>query len=101
MVMALVLSCANKDKPSQLYDSKEAETSDVWICLGTSSHAFHLKRNCKGMKKCKGKKRKISLREAYSMERTPCHYCCDERTYRDQYDPDRYDPMNSEKETYN
>lgn len=84
--LCAVLSCSeNKQyerdedgnvlKNGQFYDSKEAETGDVWICTGRSSHAYHSTDDCYGIKSCRGRKKKISLEEAIDMGRTPCHYC--------------------------
>ena len=65
-------------KNGQFYDSQEEETQEVWICLGKSSHAYHSTDECYGIQACKGRKEKVSLDEAISMGRTPCHYCHEE-----------------------
>lgn len=96
ILLAALTSCTNKQDAPGLYESREAEKEKVWICLGTSSHAFHASYNCKGIKACRGEKKQISAGKAYSMGRTPCHYCCDDRLYRDPGDPDTYDPMNTD-----
>ena len=123
MLLAM-FSCSDSKKPQrdangvilkngQFYDSQEEETNMVWICTGKSSHAYHSTDDCYGIKACKGKKKRISLDEAVSMGRTPCHYCHGESTVGanrnyteryteediddeeeeefDDYDPDRYD----------
>ena len=107
-VLAL-LSCSDSKQPQQsgtiqklgqFYDSQEEETGEVWICLGKSSHAYHSSKDCYGIKACKGKIKKVSLSEAKSMKRTPCHYCHEtasvtdeecEECEEDEYDPDRFD----------
>lgn len=92
-------------KNGQFYDNQEAETHEVWICIGKTSHAYHSNEECYGIKACKGETKKISLSEAISMGRTPCHYCHKESEYNDEddcedcdkekdpYDPDFYDPL--------
>jgi hypothetical protein len=80
-------------KNGQFYDSQEAETNMVWICTGGSSHAYHSNEECYGIKACKGERERISLDEAVSMGRTPCHYCHEEQDEKDPYDPDTYDPL--------
>lgn len=95
-MLIVLTSCGNNSRTSGLYDSREAAASDVWVCMGTSSHAFHASYSCKGMKSCKGEKKKMSLNEAYSIGRTPCHFCCDEHIYKDPHDPDTFDPKNYE-----
>lgn len=95
ILIFIIVSCKS-NKESQFYDGRETVLDDVWVCLGTSSHAFHASYSCKGIKSCKGKKKQISLEEAYSMGRTPCHFCCDEDIYKNPHDPDIYDPMNGD-----
>lgn len=94
-LLFIMVACTN-NKDSRLYNSRETDIDDVWICLGTSSHTFHSSYKCKGIKACKGEKKQISLEEAFSMGRTPCHFCCDEDIYKNPHDPDTYDPMNDE-----
>ena len=99
-----MISCSDNKKPQrdadgvvlkngQFYDSLEEETNMVWICTGRSSHAYHSTDDCYGIQACKGRKKKISLDEAVSMGRTPCHYCHEESGEEAGYDPDRYDSM--------
>lgn len=93
-------------KNGQFYDSQEAETHEVWICMGKKSHAYHSNDECYGIKACKSKVMKVSLEEAISSGRTPCHYCHEETVAynddeecedcekeKDPYDPDYYDPL--------
>lgn len=77
-------------------DSKKTDNNMVWICTGYSSHAYHSTYDCYGINSCRGEKKHISLDKAIEMGRTACHYCCNESDYKDPYDPDTYDPMNSE-----
>ena len=94
VTLVAITSCSNSKQPQrgadgkilkngQFYDSQEAETKEVWICMGKSSHAYHSTDECYGIKACKGRKKKISLDEAVSMGRTPCHYCHETGTYLD------------------
>lgn len=62
-------------KNGQFYDSQEKESGEVWICTGKTSHAYHSTPECYGIQSCRAEKKKITLEEAVSMGRTPCHYC--------------------------
>lgn len=117
VLLLMILACTNNKNPQrdengnvlkngQFYDSQEAETNMVWVCVSKTSHAYHSTDKCYGIMACKGKIQKISLTEAISIGRTPCHYChketaayddeedcedCEEE--KDPYDPDYYDPL--------
>lgn len=105
LLFALALfSCKDSKKPQrdsegrilkngQFYDSQEEETNEVWICMGKKSHAYHSNDECYGIKACRSRVRKVSLEEAISMGRTPCHYCHEGSEDKDEgsYDPDKYD----------
>ena len=63
-----------------LFDSSgkedlEEEPAYVWICTGTSSHAYHYYMDCIGLSSCKAEIDEISLEEAEKRGRTPCHLC--------------------------
>ena len=48
--------------------------STVLICTGKYSKRYH-NSHCRGMKSCKGDKKKVSLSEAKKMGLTACGYC--------------------------
>ncbi|MDR3059515.1 MAG: hypothetical protein LBU84_15440 [Prevotella sp.] len=52
---------------------EEAETT-VLICTGKYSKRYH-NSQCRGMKSCRGDKKKVSLSEAKKMGLTACGYC--------------------------
>lgn len=116
LIILGMLSCSGKKQPQrdnsgkilkngQFYDSHEAETHEVWICTGSSSHAYHSNEECYGIQACGGDIEMVSIEEAISMGRTPCHYCHEEgdiendeecedcEKEKDPYDPDYYDPL--------
>ncbi len=47
---------------------------DVYICKGTSSKRYHLKKNCRGLKRCSTNIYSVSLEDAKEMNRTLCGY---------------------------
>ena len=61
-IVTLALSACNSDK--------------VYICTGPQSHAYHTKRNCKGLKNCSRSVKTVTLEEAEQMHRHPCRFCC-------------------------
>jgi hypothetical protein len=58
---------------SNLSEKENAEAT-VIICTGKYSKRYH-NSMCKGMKACKGERKKVSLEEAKRMGLTPCRYC--------------------------
>ena len=61
-VVTLALSACNSDK--------------VYICTGPQSHAYHTKRNCKGLDRCSKDIKTVTIEEAKRMHRHPCRFCC-------------------------
>ena len=39
------------------------EEKEVFICMSKSSKTFHLKKDCKGIKKCKSKIKKVTKKK--------------------------------------
>lgn len=60
-------------KHSTLSDKAITE-STVLICTGKYSKRYH-NSMCKGMKACKGERKRVSLSEAKKMGLTACGYC--------------------------
>ncbi len=54
---------------SSAYQTKE---KDVFICTSKSSKRYHLKKDCRGIKKCKSKIKTISKKKAKNVGRTLC-----------------------------
>lgn len=47
----------------------------VYICTGPQSKKYHKTENCRGLNKCSGSIKKITLDEAKQIGRTPCKIC--------------------------
>lgn len=47
----------------------------VYICTGPHSKAYHLNKECKGLKHCSTELKIVTKEEAIKLHRTPCHYC--------------------------
>lgn len=52
-----------------------AGDSYVYICTGPQSKKYHKTENCRGLSKCSGTIKKITLDEAKKIKRTPCKIC--------------------------
>jgi hypothetical protein len=48
------------------------EEKEVFICMSKSSKTFHLKKDCKGIKKCKSKIKKVTKKKAENVGRVFC-----------------------------
>ncbi len=48
------------------------QKTEVYICMSKGSKAYHLKKDCSGLKKCKKKIKKITLKKAENVGRTFC-----------------------------
>ena len=47
----------------------------VYICTGPQSHAYHVKKNCRGLDRCSREIKTVTLEEAERMHRHPCRFC--------------------------
>lgn len=47
----------------------------VYICTGPKAKVFHRSRSCKGLKKCSGSIKAVSISDAKSMGRRACKIC--------------------------
>lgn len=52
-----------------------SEGPTVYICTGPNSKRYHRSSDCRGLKKCSGSIRAVSVSKAESMRRTPCKWC--------------------------
>lgn len=53
----------------------QSDTVSVYICTGSSSVCYHRTPDCKGLDKCGGKIKAITLEEAQNLGRRPCKIC--------------------------
>lgn len=65
LFLLLFLSCTIND----------SQRDNVYICTGYSSIRYHKSPNCKGLYNCNAEIRRVSLKRAKSMSRTPCKIC--------------------------
>ena len=42
----------------------ERDVLYVWICTGSEAYAYHLKRNCSGLNRCRSEIKNITLHDA-------------------------------------
>lgn len=49
--------------------------SYVYICTGPAAKKYHKTDKCKGLNRCSGEIKKITLAEAKDKSRTPCKIC--------------------------
>lgn len=49
--------------------------SYVYICTGRMAYSYHQKRDCRGLNRCKGDIKKVSIGYAKSINRKPCRIC--------------------------
>ena len=47
----------------------------VYICTGPQSAKYHKTSTCRGLDKCSKEIKKVTVKEARSIGRTPCGYC--------------------------
>ena len=47
----------------------------VYICTGPKAKVYHRSRSCKGLKKCSGSIKAVSVLDAKSMGRRACRIC--------------------------
>lgn len=49
--------------------------NDVYICTGPNSTRYHKTENCNGLNRCSCNIKKVTIKIAKKMERTPCKIC--------------------------
>lgn len=49
--------------------------STVYICTGPNSKRYHSHSDCRGLGKCSGEIKEVSISKAESIGRTPCKWC--------------------------
>jgi len=55
---------------------KQNKADSVYLCMGRYSYAYHASLYCKGLRYCRGKEIKVSLKDAINKyHRKPCGYC--------------------------
>lgn len=52
-----------------------ASDGGAYICTGPQSRRYHKTATCKGLSRCSGEIKKITVEQAKSMGRTPCKRC--------------------------
>lgn len=55
-----------------LLTSTQTKEVEVFICTSKSSKKYHLKKDCRGIKRCKAKIKKITKKKAENVGRTKC-----------------------------
>ena len=58
---------------AKITDTKKPKT--VYICTGKSSKCYHSSSSCRGLNRCSGTIKSISLEKAKRMGRRPCKIC--------------------------
>lgn len=52
------------------------KSNNVYICLGPNAYAYHLNKNCRGLRKCSCEIRAVSREEARKLDfKKPCGIC--------------------------
>ena len=52
-----------------------ANETTVYICTGPNSKRYHKHSDCRGLGKCSGEIKAVTVSKAESMGRTPCKWC--------------------------
>lgn len=50
-------------------------SNHVYICTGPNAYAYHKTRNCRGLRRCTGEIKEISLAQAKKENRKACKLC--------------------------
>jgi hypothetical protein len=51
-----------------------SENNIVYVCDSSDTEVYHLEESCRGLKKCKGELKKITLDRAKSLKRRLCGF---------------------------
>lgn len=69
--LTLSLCACNKKKQEKV----EANPYCVFVCSGRNAKRYHSVSDCKGLSKCGGYVREMSINEAEHYGKTPCRMC--------------------------
>ena len=53
-------------------------SESVFICTGTTAEVYHKSDNCRGLNRCGGDVKRISLKKAEELHSRPCRICLDD-----------------------
>jgi len=63
--------------PAGAYSTVDAQGRMVYICVRDRAYAYHSTPNCRALKKCQGHIKKVTIEEAFRLDRRkPCGWCC-------------------------
>lgn len=54
---------------------KEKEAQTVYICTGRSATVYHKTSKCRGLNRCSGSVKEVTIEKAKSMNRRACKIC--------------------------
>lgn len=60
---------------SLLFLCPSISSKHVYICTGPNAYAYHKVNSCKGLRRCKGDIKEISLEQAKKENRKACKLC--------------------------
>lgn len=60
---------------SKLEYSVEQKSQIVYICTGPQAKVYHRTSKCKGLNKCSGNVKQVTIEKAQSMKRRACKLC--------------------------
>lgn len=55
--------------------STSTGSGGVYICTGPKATVYHSRSNCRGLNRCSGEIKKVSLQTAQNEGRRPCKIC--------------------------
>lgn len=67
LLLSIFLLCATSD------------STQVYICTGSTAYAYHKTTNCRGLKRCTGEIKKTSIEQAKKENRKACKLCYKKR----------------------
>lgn len=75
LILLLSILCVNMFPVSSgTHEVNVGESKMVYICTGPNAKVYHRTPNCKGLNKCSGSIKKVSVSDV-SRSRRPCKIC--------------------------
>ena len=79
MAVLFMTACSDNNNENSRISSFFAANlqgeNTVYICTGPNSKRYHSHSDCRGLGKCSGEIKEVSISKAESMGRTPCKWC--------------------------
>lgn len=74
-IAVAILGCFGCKKEEKAAVPAVQDSDVVYICTGPMAKRYHKTDQCRGLRRCSGMIKQVTVEEAEAKGRTPCHTC--------------------------